>query len=80
MKEEFQPVDLGNLENKALMIVYCFHKAYDPDRSEKYRSYHLKKAEKVAETLLNDFGYYMDNYKIGGVEPYELSELKKETK
>lgn len=74
MKEELKPVDLGHLEDKALAVVDCFRKANDVDRSKEYRKYYLKKAEDIAETLLHDFGYYFDKYKIGGVVPYGLGE------
>ena len=72
MKEELKPIDLGHLEEKALVIVDCFRKANDYDRSEEYRAFHLKKAEQVADTLLRDFGYYFDKYKVGGIVPYGL--------
>ena len=77
MKEEIKPVDLGHLEAKAIAIVDSFRKANNTDRSEEYRKFHLKKAEQISNTLLSDFGYYMDKYKIGGIEPYNLSELIK---
>jgi len=75
-KEELKPVDLGRLEGKALSVVDNFRKANDSDRSEEYRAHHLKKAEEVAKTLLRDFGYYFDTFKVGGVTPYGLSEEK----
>lgn len=72
-KEEFKPVDLGHLENKCLAIVDAFRK-YNSDRSEEYKNYHLKNAEHIANSLLRDFGYYFDIYKIGGIIPYGLNE------
>lgn len=75
-KEELKPVDLGHLEEKALAIVDYFRRANTPDRSPEYRAHHLKQAESVANTLLADFGYYFDKYKIGGIIPYGLDERK----
>ena len=74
MKEKLLPVDLGHLEDKALAIVDAFRKANCPDRSKEYRAFHLKNAEQVANTLLSDFGYYMDTKEIGGMIPYGLDE------
>jgi hypothetical protein len=71
-KEEFKPIDLGRLETKAIAIVDAFRKANDVDRSEEYRAYYLKTAESIANTLLHDFSYYFDRYKIGGIVPYGL--------
>lgn len=75
-KEDFKPVDLGHLESKALAVVEAFNKASDPDRSEEYRKYHLKNAERIARVLVHDFRHYFDNYKIGGMVPYGLDTLK----
>ena len=75
-KEVLKPVDLGHLEQKAIMIVDCFRKANASDRSPEYRAFHIKQAENIAESLVGDFGYYMDKYMIGGVEPYGLSDFK----
>lgn len=72
MKEELKPVDLGHLEEKALAIVDAFNKANDNDRSAKYRAFHLKNAQEIADVLLRDFRYYFDTYKIGGIVPYGL--------
>lgn len=74
MKEELKPVDLGHLEAKVLAVVDYFRRANEVDRSPEYRAHHLKQAESVANTLLRDFGYYMDKYKIGGIVPYGLNE------
>lgn len=76
MKEELKPVDLGHLEQKAVMLVDCFRKYNSTDRTPEYRAFHLEQAEHIAKTLLSDFGYYFDKYKIGGIEPYGLSERK----
>lgn len=73
-KEELKPVDLGHLEDRALAIVDSFRRANDIDRSKEYRAHHLKKAEQVSNTLLHDFGYYFDTYKIGGIVPYGLDQ------
>lgn len=75
-KEQFKPVDLGHLEDKALAIVDAFRKYNCLDRSSEYRAFFLKKAEQIANTLLTDFGYYFDKYEIGGVVPYGLDEIK----
>lgn len=73
MKEELKPIDLGHLEGKALAIVDAFRKANNLDRSKEYRAFHLKSAEQIANTLLEDFGYCFDTYKIGGIVPYGLN-------
>lgn len=78
-KEELKPVDLGHLEDKALAIVDAFRKANCVDRSSEYRAFHLQKAEQIANTLLNDFGYYFDKYKIGGIVPYGLDTVEPPT-
>lgn len=75
MKEELKPVDLGHLEDKALHIVDSFRKANDMERSKEYRAFQLKNAEQIAGTLLRDFGYYFDTYKIGSMVPYGLDEI-----
>lgn len=72
MREDFKPVDLIHLEDKALAIVDAFRKANSVDRSPEYRAFHLKNAEQISESLLRDFGYYLDTYKIGGIIPYGL--------
>ena len=75
-KEELKPVDLGHLEEKALAIVDAFRKANCYDRSPEYKAFYLKKAEQIASVLLNDFGYYFDTYKIGGIVPYGLDQIE----
>ena len=74
MKEELKPVDLGRLEEKALVVVDYFRRANNSSRSHEYRTFYLKQAESVANNLLRDFGYYFDKYKIGGVVSYGLDE------
>lgn len=76
MKEEFKPVNLGHLEDKVIAIVDSFEKANNFDRSKGYRDHHLKRAENIANSLLDDFGYYFDTYKIGGIVPYGLDDKK----
>lgn len=73
-REDFRPVDLGHLEDKALAIVAAFDKFNDVARTPEYRQFHLKKAESIACTLVADFRHYFDNYKIGGITPYGLDE------
>lgn len=75
-KEELKPINLGHLEDKALAIVDAFRKANCSSRSQEYRAFYLKQAEQIANTLLNDFGYYFDRYKIGGVVPYGLDKIE----
>ena len=74
MKEELKPIDIGNLEDKVVMIVDALRKSEDADRSNGYRSFFKKAAKSYAESLLRDFGYYMDTKKVGGVVPYGLSD------
>lgn len=59
-----------------VLIVDAFRKANSVDRSPEYRAYFLKAAESIAKTLLSDFGYYFDKYKVGGIVPYGLGESK----
>jgi len=77
-KPEFTPADLGDLEDKAEAILNSFRKANDQDRSPEYRDFHLKSAEQITSSLVSDFGYYFDKYKIGGIVPYGLNELIQE--
>lgn len=74
MKEELKPVDLGHLESKAICIVDCFNKANDTDRSKEYRAFHLERAEQVSKSLVSDFGFIFDKYKIGGIVPFGLND------
>lgn len=74
IKENFLPVDLGHLEEKALGIVDCFRKYKQLNRSKEYRNYFLEQAEQISNSLLIDFGYFFDKYEIGGIIPYGLKE------
>jgi len=74
-KEKFLPVDLGRLEERALAVVEAFDKHNDTERSDEYRTYHLKNAESIARSLASAFRHSFDTYEIGGMIPYGLNDL-----
>ena len=76
MKEEFLPVDLGHLQEKAQAVVNYFKGYHNQDRSPEYRECMLRNAESVAEVLVRDFHYYFDTKKIGGRIPIGLDKIE----
>ncbi len=74
-KEEFLPVDLGNLRDKALAIKDNLERSQSPSLSNEFKNVCLNNAINISKVLLRDFDYYFDTKIIGGRIPMGLDEI-----
>jgi hypothetical protein len=72
MKENFLPIDLVHLRDKAVAIKDNLERSQNPDRSEEFKKKCLQNAINISDTLVRDFDYDFDTKIIGGMIPMGL--------
>ena len=77
---DFLPVDLGHIQEKAIAAEKALKVYRDNERSPEMREKSLRSAENYISVLVRDIDYYMDTYTFNGERAMGLDEIAREIK
>ena len=64
--EQFYPIDLGHIQDKAISIKHDFEVWRSNERSEEIRAKHIDSAEKKIDVIIRDIDYLFDTRLFNG--------------
>ncbi len=73
-REQFLPVDLGHLQDKARSIQHALEVYMNHERSEKMRQFYLRKALHIAGVIVHDIDYLDDTKTFGGTNAFGIED------
>lgn len=65
-REHFLPIDLGNIQEKAIKIQHLLSIMNNPDRSENMKKVSLKSIESITDTIVRDIDHYFETKTFNG--------------
>jgi hypothetical protein len=65
-REHFLPIDLGNIQEKAIKIQHLLSIINNPDRSENMKKVSLKSIESITDTMVRDIDHYFETKTFNG--------------
>ena len=74
--DEFYPIDLARIQEKAIAAKHAFEVYRNSERSVELREESLKEAENIISVIVRDIDYYFDVKAFDGKRAKGLDEIK----
>jgi hypothetical protein len=65
-REHFLPIDLGNIQEKAIKIQHLISIMNSSDRSDDMKRVSLKSIESITDTIVRDIDHYFETKTFNG--------------
>jgi len=75
VRQNFLPINLGSIQDKAIKIKHLLSIINSPDRGEEIKKVSLKSIEQINDTIIRDIDYHFETKTFNGIVALELDEV-----